>query len=177
MKTRTVVFQDHTNPICKFQNLLDQLRKCCPIKMNTTSERRVLRKEIKLRVPSGKGIYVLHEENEPLYVGRTDQMADRLLGHGQKPGSRKQSSATFALILAKHEFKKVTSTKHALFSKELARLLNKSPSKKEHWQKAVERVKKMEVRVVEVKHPHQQAVFEVYVHEKLKTPYNSFANH
>ena len=35
----------------------------------------------------------------------------------------------------------------------------------------------MEVRVFEVKHPHQQAVFEVYVHEKLKTPYNSFANH
>ena len=157
---------------------MDQLYDCCPIKMNTTSERRALRKEIKRRVPSGKGIYVLHEENKPLYVERTDQMADRLLGHGRKPGSHKQSSATFALILAKHEFKKVNPTQHDLFSKELARKLDNNRSNKmELWQNSVERVKKMGIPVFEVEDPHQQAVFEVYVHENLKIPYNSFANH
>ncbi len=178
MKTQTAVFQDHTDPISKFRNLLGQLANSCPIKMSTRSERTALRKEIKRRVPSDKGIYVLNEDDNALYVGRTDQMADRVLGHGQKPGSHKQSKATFALILAKEHFKKLHPTQHDLFSKELARKLNENPSQKiELWQEAVERVKKMQVRVVEVEHPHQQAVFEVYVHEKLKTPYNSFANH
>ena len=122
---------------------MDQLYDCCPIKMNTTSERRALRKEIKRRVPSGKGIYVLHEENKPLYAERTGQMADRLLGHGRKPGSHKQSSATFALILAKHELKNVSPTQHDLFSKQLARKLDNNRSNKmELWQNAVERVKK-----------------------------------
>ena len=103
---------------------------------------------------------------------------DRLLNHGRKPSADAQSSATFALILAKYEFKKTYSVQQNLFSKELARELNHHRTKKmELWKEAVERVKRMSVRVVEVEHPHEQAVFEVYVHEKLGTPFNSFVNH
>ena len=178
MKTETVVFQDLTDPIGRFEELLGWLQKCCPIRMKTRQQRNALRKVIAKRVPSGKGIYVFYKDEKALYVGRTDQMADRLLNHGRKPSADAQSSATFALILAKYEFKKTYSVQQNLFSKELARELNHHRTKKmELWKEAVERVKRMSVRVVEVEHPHEQAVFEVYVHEKLGTPFNSFVNH
>jgi hypothetical protein len=175
MKTQTAVFQD---PIDKFELLMERLRKCGPIRMETRRERNSLRQEIKQRVSSEKGIYVFYEDEVPLYVGRTDQMADRLLNHGRKPSADVPSSATFALILAKYEFKKMYSVQHSLFGKELARELNGHHSMKmELWKEAVERVRRMSTRVVEVEHPHEQAVFEVYVHEKMETPFNSFVNH
>lgn len=179
MRTQTVVFQD---PIGKFEDLLKRLRECPPLRMETTTERNRLRREIRQLVPSFKGIYVFYEKEEgkenPLYVGRTDQMADRLLNHGRKPNADVQSSATFALILAKNEFRRTFSVQYDLFGKELAKELSGQRIKKmELWMDAVNRVKRMLVRVVEVEHPHEQAVFEVYVHEKLKTPFNSFANH
>ena len=175
METQSVIFQD---PIGTFELLMEQLQKCRPIEMETKQERNSLRMEVKKRVCSEKGIYVFYEDEVPLYVGRTDQMANRLLNHGRKPSADTPSSATFALILAKHEFKKAYSVQHGLFSKELARTLNDHRTKKmELWQEAVERVKQMSVRVVEVKHPHEQAVFEVYFHEKLATPFNSFVTH
>ena len=175
MKIHTVVFD---NPIDKFELLLERLRKCQPFRMETRSERHSLRKEVKERVSSDKGIYVFYRDEVPLYVGRTDQMAERLLNHGGKPSASAPSSATFALILAKYEFKKAYSVEHSLFSKELGWELNNHRSKKmELWMEAVEQVKRMSVRVVEVTHPHEQAVFEVYVHERLETPFNSFVNH
>ena len=175
METQTVVFQD---PIGKFEVLLERLQQCCVIKMKTTSERNALRRELKKRVSSDKGIYVFYEGEKPLYVGRTDQMPERLLNHGRKPSLNAPSSATFALILAKHKFKERYHVPDGLFTKQLARELNDHRTKKiELWKEAVEQVKGMSVRVVEVEHPHEQAVFEVYVHEKLATPFNSFVNH
>ena len=175
MKTQTTIFQD---PMGRFELLLEQLQKCRPIRMETRLERNALRKEVEKQVRSGKGIYVFYEGEKPLYVGRTDQMADRLLNHTRKPNAHAPSSATFAFILAKYEFKKAYSVRHDLFSKELARELNDHRTEKiELWKEAVERVKRMSVRLVEVIHPHEQAVFEVYFHEKLATPFNSFVNH
>ena len=174
IETQTALFHD---PIGRFEALLGRLQDCHPIRMETRSERRDLRKEVESKVNSGKGIYVFYEDEKPLYVGRTDQMADRVLNHGNKPSSNSQSAATFALILAKYKFKKDYNVPHGLFSKKLARKLNACPNKMDLWLGAVDRVKRMTVRVVEVEHPHEQAVFEVYFHEKLETPFNSFINH
>ena len=133
MEAQTVVFQD---PIGRFEEQLEQLRKCHSLRLETRPERRALRKEVDKRVPSGKGIYVFYEGEKPLYVGRTDQMADRLLNHTGKPNADAPSSATFALILAKHEFKKAYLVRHGLFSKELARKLNDHRTEKmELWRK------------------------------------------
>ena len=149
-----------------------------PIKMESGLDRDALRNEVVKQVHTGKGIYVFYEGKKPLYVGRTDQMASRLLGHGRKPNANARSSATFALILAKDEFRKAYSVGHGLFSKQLAREFNDHRAMKmDLWKEAVERVRRMSVRVVEVIHPHEQAVFEVYFHEKLATPFNSFVNH
>ena len=175
MKTHKVVFQD---PIDRFDVLLERLRICCPIPMETRSQRNALRKEVERKVRSGKGMYVFFEDENPLYVGRTDQMVERILNHGTKPSSNGRSKATFALILAKHKFKKAYNVDDGLFTKELARKLDHCRDlKMKLWKEAVERVKRMSARVVEVKHPHEQAVFEVYIHEKLATPFNSFVNH
>ena len=178
MKLEPIVFQDNSDPINRFATLLEKLQRCCPIIMETDRQRRVVRPTVAEKVPSGKGVSVFHEDGKNLYVGRTDQMADRLLNHGRKPHASAPSSATFALILAKNEFKKAFLVPHNLFSKELARELNAHADVKlKLWQEAVERVKRMSVKVVEIEHPHEQAVFEIYVHEKLGTPFNSFVNH
>ena len=175
MNAQTVAFQD---PIDNYELLLDQLQGCRPFRMETRSERTRLRPELKRLIKSDKGIYVFYEDEKPLYVGRTDQMAERLLNHGRTPSANAPSSATFALILAKDEFKKANSIAHSLFGKQLAQDLNEDSSEKiKLWREATERVKRMSARVVEVQHPHVQAVLEVYVHEKLETPFNSFANH
>ena len=151
---------------------------CSPIRMNTTAERRALRRLVNNIAKTGKGLYVLFKEEKALYVGRTDQIADRLLGHGTKPNANAQSAATFARILAKHHFKAEVNSRYDLFSLDLNREFNKNPDVKMRlWNDAVAEVKNMTTRVVEVEHPHEQVVFEVYVHEKLKTPFNSFVNH
>ena len=46
-----------------------------------------------------------------------------------------------------------------------------------HYIAAKERVRKMEVRVVEVAGPIEQTILEVYAHIELGTPFNSFENH
>ena len=44
------------------------------------------------------------------------------------------------------------------------------------FDKSKERVRRMCVRAVEIEHPVEQAVFELYAHVKLETPFNSFRN-
>ena len=56
------------------------------------------------------------------------------------------------------------------------KLLNDAEILKD-FQCQVEKVKSMQVRVVEICDPHTQAMFEVYAAIALNTPYNDFRNH
>ena len=47
------------------------------------------------------GVYVLYENDKPIYVGRSNRLKSRLLGHS-RPSSG-HNSATFAFNLAKEE--------------------------------------------------------------------------
>ena len=45
------------------------------------------------------------------------------------------------------------------------------------FSEAKERVRNMTIRIVEIRDPIEQTIFEVYAHMKLGTPFNSFENH
>ena len=142
---------------------MERLGESGAISMYSMADRRALRRKL----PASKGIYVLYERGRPMYVGRSDNLADRLLEHGQPSGD--SETATFAFNIAKQEFPGSTSVvrKDLQEDKEFQLLFDA----------AKERVRRMEVRVVGVADPIEQTIFEVYVHLELQTPFNSFENH
>ena len=121
-----------------------------------------------------KGIYVFYESGEPLYVGRSNRMRERILEHG-RPSSR-HNSATFAFLLAEAKYKGIDCTGRARDH------LQNEEDFKPLYDQAKERVRSMQVRVVEVRDAIEQSVFEVYAALHLKTTrdpggYNDFENH
>ncbi len=131
--------------------------------MYTDSQRRALRH----RLPATKGVYVLYEEDKPMYVGRSDNLATRLLEHGRPSGH--SETASFAFNMAKEQFSSPESTTR--------RELQRTEGFQSHFDDAKEQVRKMGVRVVGVTDPIEQTILEVYAHMELDTPYNSFENH
>ena len=149
--------------IDKLSGYMDKLEDCEAIGMYTMAERRALRRKL----PAGKGVYVLYERGQPMYVGRSDNLADRLLEHGQPSGD--SETATFAFNIAKEDFPDTAS----MSRKDLQRTKAFRPL----FDAAKERVRKMQVRVVDVEDPIEQTILEVYAHLELDTPFNSFENH
>ena len=150
--------------MCEMPKYMQQLADCEVIRMDTKSNRRALRRKL-----PAKGIYVLYEHDKPMYVGRSDNLASRLLEHGQPSGG--SETATFAFNIAKEGFPD---------SKSISRKdLQKDTEFQHRFQSAKERVREMDVRVVEVKDPIEQTILEVYAHLELETDprFNSFENH
>ena len=142
---------------------MERLGECGAISMYRMADRRALRRKL----PASKGIYVLYERGKPMYVGRSDNLADRLLKHGQPSGG--SETATFAFNIAKQEFPGSSSmVRKDLQNDEVFQLL---------FDAAKERVRRMEVRVIGIVDPVEQTIFEVYAHLELQTPFNSFENH
>ena len=149
--------------IDKMPRYMDELVNCEPLAMYTTADRRGLRRKL----PASKGVYVLYEQHQPMYVGRSDNLADRLLEHGRQSGD--SETATFAFNIAKEQYSGPTSMSRSNLQgdKEFRPL----------FQAAKERVRRRKARVVGVIDPIEQTILEVYTHMKLDTPFNSFENH
>ena len=149
--------------IDKLPRYMDELVNCEALAMYTTADRRALRR----RLPVNKGVYVLYERDQPMYVGRSDNLADRLLEHGRPSGD--SETASFAFNIAKEQFPGITTmSRNDLQSDEKFQPL---------FDAAKERVRRMVVRVVGVADPIEQTILEVYAHMELNTPFNSFENH
>ena len=158
--TREPTFQD---VIDKMPRYMGELQDCEAIGMYTMADRRALRRKL----PASKGVYVLYEREKPMYVGRSDNLADRLLEHSRPSGD--SETATFAFNIAKEDFLGSAS----MSRKDLQRTKGFQPT----FDAAKERVRKMQVRVVDVEDPIEQTILEVYAHLALDTPFNSFENH
>ncbi|MCF6199159.1 MAG: GIY-YIG nuclease family protein [Hyphomicrobiaceae bacterium] len=125
------------------------------------------------QLPKGiSGIY-LFSEQEPLYVGRSNDIKGRY-GRHCNPGATHRMAA-FAFRLARKE----TGNLVAAYQKgkgtrdELA----KEPEFKEAFEKAKARIRKMEYRYVEEQDPLTQCLLEIYAAVALQTLYNDFDNH
>ena len=154
-------FQD---VIDKMPEYMEKLTGCEAISMNTEADRLALRRKVPTR-----GIYVLYKHGKPMYVGRSDKLADRLLEHGRPSGG--SETATFAFNIAKEWFPGSGSMSR--------KDLQKIDEFNRRFDTAKECVRKMDVRVVEVKDPIEQTILEVYAHLELETDprFNSFENH
>ena len=136
-------------------------------------ESRVQRRSLRSALPAARGVYVLYDGETPMYVGRSDRLADRLLEHGRS--SSGPESATFAFNLAYAEWSSETDLID--INRRERQTFMSAPEFHGLFDEAKRRVRKMCVRVVAIMDPVDQAVFEICAHLRLRTPYNSFKNH
>ena len=119
-----------------------------------------------------RGVYVFSEAETHLYVGRSNQMRQRVRNHGS-PSATHQKAA-FAIKLARHAtgrlkatYKTEGSIPHLMSDAEFAAAFTAAKA----------RIAAMQVRFVEEADPVRQCLLEVYVAMALGTPYNDFDNH
>lgn len=152
------VFTLYINQLPKF---LDVLLKADP--SQTT--------ELPKNLPS-KGIYLFSENGIHLYVGRSNNIKRRIQYHCRL--SSDHNKATFAFRIARSK----TNLEKATYKTEGSRKqLEYDPVFGPAFLSAKERIRKMELRFVEIDNPILQALFEIYVAVTLKTKYNDFENH
>ena len=120
-----------------------------------------------------KGIYVLFENSKPIYVGRSNNIKQRLRDHSN-PGSD-HYSATFAFRLAAREYEKK-------YCKSTKGILRKDLKNDRYFNilflDAKARVSEMGIKTINIDDQITQTIFEVYAAMKLGTlEFNSFDNH
>ena len=141
----------------KFQQLVGM----SPFKYDTLSQ--VLPK---------RAIYLFSENGEHLYVGRTNNLRNRLRGHCSP--SSQHFSAVFAFRIARQD----TGFVKASYKPEGSRAdLCRHPVFGPAFIEAKRRVAKMDIRYIEESDPIKQALLEIYVATVLGTRYNDFENH
>jgi len=119
-----------------------------------------------------RGIYLLTEHNQHLYVGRSNRMPARLRSHARPSGSHYQ--ATFAMRLART----TTGMLKASYRPEGSRSkLVVDPVFGPAFISAKARVAQMSVQYVQEADPLRQALLEMYAAVALQTPFNDFDNH
>jgi hypothetical protein len=116
------------------------------------------------------GIYYFSEDGITLYVGRTKNMRQRYKNHCHP--SSKGNDAPFAFKLAriqtgklKPSYRAEGSRKHLMEDELFRAAFDQSKS----------RIRKMELRFIEIDDPIMQTLFEVYVSLELKSVHNDFA--
>ena len=116
------------------------------------------------------GVYVLYEDNKPIYVGRSNRLRQRLQEHS-RPSST-HNSAPFAFNLAKEG-----AGEKGLNVIRSRNELEKEPDFEVLFTLAKQRVSQMRIRVIKIENQVTQTIFEVYAALALKTPYNDFNTH
>jgi len=118
------------------------------------------------------GIYLLSDGANHLYVGRTKNIQQRFRNHSNASSDHNQ--ATFAFRIARRE----TGHEKATYTVEGSRsALLRDPSFSEAFNHAKSRIRKMQMRFIEIDDPVQQALLEIYAATCLETPFNDFENH
>lgn len=178
---------------CRMPKLFSTLKTQTPREIWCPSSKRSQLKDI-----PQKGVYVFYCNDIPLYVGRSDQIPDRIRSHC-RASRTSAGSATFAFILTRDKWGIWKGPYHdGPFPKTKKERDEEIPIKKgtnikkirrnrktlleddeifNDFKSQVERVKSMKLSVIEIEDAYEQATFEVYVARALDTRYNDFRNH
>lgn len=116
------------------------------------------------------GVYLFSEGGSHLYVGRSKQLRSRLRYHS----SRAADDAPFAFKLARQETGHARATYSAKGSR---KQLLADPVFRAAFERAKERIARMQIRFVEEPDAIRQALLEIYVAIVLRAPYNDFDTH
>lgn len=120
-----------------------------------------------------KGIYLLSEEDEHLYVGRSNDIRKRVRAHSSL--GAKQHTAAFAFLLAREATGNLKATYKPGDGSRVGLMgIQRFVAA---FESAKERIRKMQLRFVEETDPVRQALLEIYVALTLNTRYNDFDNH
>lgn len=130
-----------------------------------------------LKLPSNtckRGVYLLTEADRNLYVGRSNRLRQRIGNHCRASATEKM--AVFAFRLAREATGKMKPV-YKKGSGGTRKELMLDPVFVAAFTTAKERIRGMQVRLVEEEDPVRQALLEVYVAVVLDTPYNDFDTH
>lgn len=117
-----------------------------------------------------RGVYLFSEGDCHLYAGRSNRLRARLQGHGRNS----HFTATFAFLLARIK----TDNLRASYKPEGSRAdLLRNRKFKAAFDRARERIRRMNIRYVEEADPTRQALLEIYIALASGTEHNSFDNH
>ena len=117
-------------------------------------------------IPKAPGIYLFSEAGEPIYVGQTRNLRRRLADHTNPSGGH--NTATFAFLLARDGAEQAGAETRAELESRL----------QQPFEKAKDRVSRMDVQFIEMDDPIERTLFEVYAVLHLGTEkYNSFETH
>lgn len=119
-----------------------------------------------------KCVYLFTEGEKHLYVGRTKHLRTRMRQHSIEAASHNQ--AVFAFRLARHEMGHIRASYQKATSR--AALLT-DPAFAKAFRHAKERIRRMDLRFVEVDDPLKQALLEIYAAVVLRTAHNDFDTH
>ncbi|MGV8130327.1 MAG: GIY-YIG nuclease family protein [Methanolinea sp.] len=117
-----------------------------------------------------RGIYVYYENDNPIYVGRSQNLRQRLRQHRQQ--SSDHHSATFAFLIARRD-----AHKKGLQIKGTREELQNDPNFYQFFADAKLRIHNMKVQIFQIEDPIEQTLFEVYASLELKTEYNTWETH
>jgi hypothetical protein len=116
------------------------------------------------------GIYLFSEGGQTLYVGRTNNLRNRLQYHIRN----NHNQATFAFLLARHE----TGNMKASYKPEGSRKhLLTDPCFRNAFDLARNRIQRMDVQFVEEEDPIRQTLLEVFTAFETNAEFNDFDNH
>ncbi len=111
-----------------------------------------------------KGVYVLHENGEATYVGRSNTMRRRIREHGADSSGR--YSATFAFRLLRRELNDPKGTAQDI-----------EETYREEYRQQRARVRSMTFKAVSISDQLEQTLFEIYAILEMGTEYNDFETH
>ena len=117
-----------------------------------------------LRDMTKQGVYVLYENEKPIYVGRSRDLDRRIREHSARS---RHNSATFAFILYREKLGNPEGKREEVQAMDPP-----------EYERQRQRVGAMTIRAVEIEDPWVQAVFEIYAVLALgTTKYNTFETH
>ncbi len=117
-------------------------------------------------------IYLFSEGSTHLYVGRTNNLRQRLAGHCRVSSSH--FSATCAFRIARETTERLKASYSATGSRAALVL---EPEFAAAFASAKARLASLDIRFVEEQDSVRQALLEIYVATALRTPYNDFEKH
>ena len=142
--------------VAELPSLLEKLQASTPLTIETG-----------LRQLPQKGVYAFYENDEPIYVGRSNRIRSRIREHGAE--SSGHESATFAYKLLLDELGEAGGHSSSRTRKQI------QDCHKPRYQAQRARIRKMQVRAVGIEGQQVQALFEIYAILALgPLKYNSF---
>ncbi len=123
-------------------------------------------------IPTGRGIYVFYDKGNPIYVGRSRKLRQRLRQHILPSSSH--FAASLAFLMARRDMENENGGNPLKGSRED---LLRDPKFKRAFDRAKIRIGGMTLRFVKVDGPNFQYLLEMYVALTLKTEFNKFETH